>query len=149
VGARGAAAEFKEFVLRGNVVELAVAVAIGAAFGRVVSAFTENLLTPLLAIPGDAADLSDLDVEVGGSVFSYGVVVNAVISFVIMAAVLFFVVVRPLNRLAARRKVEPPAPSTTRDCPWCLSAIPRAATRCAFCTGEVPAPPAPPPEPEG
>ncbi len=84
MGARGAAAEFKEFVLRGNVVELAVAVAIGAAFGRVVSAFTENLLTPLLAIPGDAADLSDLDVEVGGSVFSYGVVVNAVISFVII-----------------------------------------------------------------
>lgn len=143
--ARRALEEFKGFVLRGNVVELAVAVAIGAAFGSVVTSFTENLLTPLLAIPGTAADFGDLTFTLGGSVFAYGLVVNAVISFVLTAAVIFFAVVRPLNRLADRRRRPAPEPAT-RDCPECLSTIPKAARRCPACTSVV-TPMTPDPEP--
>ena len=129
--------DFKAFILRGNVIDLAVGVAIGAAFTTVIASFTQNLLTPLLAIPGDAASFAELDFTIGGSRFAYGAVIDAVISFVIVAAVLFFFVVRPVNHLMARRKTEPDVEATTRDCPECLSSIPRAATRCAFCTAEV------------
>ena len=129
--------DFKAFILRGNVVDLAIAVAIGAAFTAVVTSFTENLLTPLLAIPGDAASFAELDFTISGSTFRYGAVIDAIISFLIIAAVLFFLVVKPVNALMARRRTEPEVESTTRECPECLSSIPRAARRCAFCTAEV------------
>jgi large conductance mechanosensitive channel len=129
--------DFKAFILRGNVIDLAIGVAIGAAFTAVIASFTENLLTPLLAIPGDAASFSELDFEVSGSRFRYGAFIDSLVSFVIIAAVLFFLVVRPVNSLMARRKTEPDVESTTRECPECLSAIPVAARRCAFCTAEI------------
>lgn len=129
--------DFKAFILRGNVIDLAVGVAIGAAFTAVIASFRQNLLTPLLAIPGDVARFSELDFEVSGSRFAYGAFIDSVISFVIIAAVLFFFVVRPVNTLMARRKTEPEVEATTRDCPECLSSIPMAARRCAFCTAEV------------
>ncbi len=128
--------DFKAFLLRGNVVELAVAVVIGAAFGRVVTSLVENILTPIIGIPGEA-DFSTLDFEINGSVFRYGDFINAVISFLSIAAAVFFFVVRPVNQLMARRKTEPDVESTTRDCPECLSSIPVAARRCAFCTAQV------------
>lgn len=128
--------DFKAFLLRGNVVELAVAVVIGAAFGRVVTSLVENILTPIIGIPGEA-DFSTLDFEINGSVFRYGDFINAVISFLSIAAAVFFFVVRPVNKLMARRKTEPDVESTTRDCPECLSSIPVAARRCAFCTAQV------------
>ncbi|MDQ3932611.1 MAG: large conductance mechanosensitive channel protein MscL [Actinomycetota bacterium] len=129
--------DFKAFILRGNVVDLAVAVAIGAAFGLVVSSFTTNLLTPLLAIPGDLVTFSDLGFTISEATFRYGAFIDDVISFMITATVLFFAVVRPVNQIVARRKTEPDALSPTRDCPYCLSSIPVAATRCAFCTSTV------------
>ncbi|MEA3055815.1 MAG: large conductance mechanosensitive channel [Actinomycetota bacterium] len=129
--------DFKAFILRGNVVDLAIGVAIGAAFATVVTAFTSGLITPLLAIPGDSASFSDLKVTVSGSDFLYGAVFDAIIRFAITAAVLFFVVVVPVNKLMERRKTEPDVESTTKSCPRCLSSIPVAASRCAFCTSDV------------
>jgi large conductance mechanosensitive channel len=125
--------DFKAFLLRGNVVDLAVAVVIGGAFGAVVTSLVENILTPVIAIPG-SADFSDLEFTVSGSTFGYGLFLNALIAFISVAAAVFFFVVKPVNALMARRKTEPDVESTTRDCPECLSSIPRAATRCAFCT---------------
>ena len=129
--------DFKAFILRGNVIDLAIGVAIGAAFTAVITSFTANLLTPLLAIPGDKASFSDLSFEIGGSEFRYGAVIDAIISFLLVAAVLFFLVVRPVNHLLARRKTETEVESTTRECPECLSSIPIGAQRCAFCTAKV------------
>lgn len=129
--------DFKAFILRGNVVDLAIGVAIGAAFATVVTAFTSGMVTPLLAIPGDSANLSDLHFTISGAEFAYGSVIDAIIRFVITAAVLFFLVVVPVNHLNAKRKTEPEVSSTTTACPHCLSSIPAAARRCAFCTSEV------------
>jgi large conductance mechanosensitive channel len=129
--------DFKAFILRGNVIDLAVAVAIGAAFTAVIASFTANIITPLLAIPGDAANFSELDFTISGSVFRYGVVINALISFVMVAAVLFFFVVRPINQFMAKRRTEPDVDTPTRECPECLSSIPEPARRCAFCTAVV------------
>ena len=129
--------DFKAFILRGNVVDLAVGVAIGAAYTAVIASFTANLLTPLLAIPGDAASFADLHATIGGAELRYGAFLDSVISFLIIAAVLFVLVVRPVNALMARRRTEPEVDSTTRACPECLSSIPVAATRCAFCTTAV------------
>jgi large conductance mechanosensitive channel len=129
--------DFKAFILRGNVIDLAVAVAIGAAFTAVVTSFTQNLLTPLLAIPGSKASFSELSFKISGSEFRYGAVIDAIISFVLIAAVLFFLVVRPINILMAKRRTEPEVESTTRECPECLSSIPVGAHRCAFCTAVV------------
>src|SRR5918999_6041615 len=98
--------DFKAFILRGNVIDLAVGVALGAAFTAVVTAFTESLLTPLLAIPGDSANFADMAFSVSGSRFGYGRVIDAIISFLLIAAVLFFFVVRPVNTLMARRRTE-------------------------------------------
>jgi large conductance mechanosensitive channel len=128
--------DFKAFVLRGNVVDLAIAVVIGAAFGTVVTALVRDLVTPILAIPGKT-DFSALSFTIRNSQFLYGDFLNAVISFVSIAAAVFFFVVRPVNTLMARRKTEPDVMSTTRDCPYCLSSIPIAASRCAFCTADV------------
>lgn len=123
--------EFRSFVLRGNVLDLAVAVVVGAAFGAVVTAFVRDLLTPLISIPGKA-DFSSLTFTVNGSTFRYGEFINAATAFVIIAATIFFFVVRPVTHWS-RRAPEPPK----RDCPECLSSIPVAARRCAFCTAEV------------
>ncbi|HEX2192078.1 MAG TPA: large conductance mechanosensitive channel protein MscL [Acidimicrobiales bacterium] len=128
--------DFKAFVLRGNVVDLAVGVVIGAAFGAVVTAFVDGVLTPLVSIPGET-NFGDLSFTIGGGVFRYGLVINAIISFLLIAAAVFFFVVRPVNTLMARRKTEPDVESTTKECAYCLSNIPSAARVCAFCTREV------------
>jgi large conductance mechanosensitive channel len=129
--------DFKAFILRGNVIDLAIGVAIGAAFTGVVGAFTSGIITPLLAIPGDTASFAANTIEIGGAQFLYGAVIDAIIQFVIVAAVLFFFVVVPVNKLMQRRKTEPEVESTTKDCPECLSSIPSGARRCAFCTAVV------------
>ena len=129
--------DFKAFILRGNVVDLAVGVVIGAAFGAVVTALVKDFLTPLIAIPGKTANFDDLKFTVRHSEFLYGNFINQVISFIMIAAAVFFFVVTPVNKLMERRKTEPDVESTTRDCPECLSSIPLAAKRCAFCTAEV------------
>jgi large conductance mechanosensitive channel len=129
--------DFKAFILRGNVVDLAIGVAIGAAFATVVSTFTDGIVSPLLAIPGDAASFAEHTVDIAGSTFAYGAVVDALIKFVTTAAVLFFFVVVPVNKLMARRRTEPEVESTTRGCPECLSSIPIGARRCMFCTSVV------------
>jgi large conductance mechanosensitive channel len=129
--------DFKEFVLRGNVVDLAVAVVLGAAFGTLVAALVEDLLTPVIAAIVGKPDFSNLTFTINGSVFKYGAFLNAVIAFLLIAAAVFFFVVKPVNDLMARRKTELPVDPTTRQCPECLSEIPMAARRCAFCTAEV------------
>ena len=129
--------EFRDFVLRGNVVELAVAVVIGAAFGALVAAFVSTFITPLIAAIGGKPDFSALAFTINGSRFTYGVFFNAVITFLIIAAVIFFFVVRPLNAMMARFKPEPAVDRIVRPCPECLSDIPEDARRCAFCTAEV------------
>ncbi len=129
--------EFRDFVLRGNVVELAVAVVIGAAFGAVVTSFVASFITPLIAAIGGKPDFSSLAFTINGSRFTYGSFFNALLSFLIIAAVVFFFVVRPLNTLMARMKSEPALDSVVRPCPECLSDIPEGARRCAFCTAEV------------
>ena len=129
--------DFKAFILRGNVIDLAIGVAIGAAFTAVVTSFTENLLTPLLAMVGGKTSFAQMSFTVNDAEFRYGRFLDAVISFLIVAAVLFFFVVKPVNALMARRKTEPEVEATTRDCPECLSSIPVRARRCAFCTAEV------------
>ena len=128
--------EFKAFLFRGNIVDLAVAVVIGLAFGAVISALVADIITPLIAAIFGSHDFSALTFTINNSTFLYGAFINAVISFVLIAAAVFFVVVKPMNAMAARRTKEEPA-ATTRDCPECLSEIPLAAKRCRFCTAEV------------
>jgi len=128
--------EFKAFIFRGNIVDLAVAVVIGIAFGAVITALVADIITPLIAAIFGSHDFSALTFTINNSTFLYGAFINAVISFVLIAAAVFFVVVKPMNAMAARRTTEEPA-ATTRDCPECLSEIPLAAKRCRFCTAEV------------
>jgi large conductance mechanosensitive channel len=129
--------EFKKFLLRGNVIDLAVAVVIGVAFGAVVTSLVQDLITPLLAIPGDT-DFSDLTFTINDSTFFYGRFINALISFILIAAAVFFLVVKPVNTLVERSRTDPvPADPTTRKCPECLSEIPIAAKRCAHCASPV------------
>ena len=128
--------EFREFVLRGNVVDLAVGVVIGAAFTGVVDVFVKGILTPLISLPG-TVNFSDFTVQVGGARFLVGSFLNALISFLIVAFSVFFFVVKPVNALMNRFKPQPPSAETTRQCPFCLSSIPNQATRCSFCTSEV------------
>jgi large conductance mechanosensitive channel len=134
--------EFRAFVLRGNMVDLAVAVVIGTAFTAVVNALVRDLITPLIAAVGGKPDFGDLAFTINGSRFAYGDFLNALVTFLLVATVVFFLVVKPVNALmAALTADEPEAESPTRPCPQCLSQIPRAATRCAFCTSQVePAP---------
>ena len=136
-GPSAALKDFQQFVLRGNVVDLAVGIVIGVAFGAVVTALVADLLTPLIASIFGSHDFSSLTFTIHGSRFLYGEFVNALLAFVAVAAAVFFVVVRPVNALAARRRSEPPVDETTRTCPECLSEIPLEARRCAFCTSEV------------
>jgi large conductance mechanosensitive channel len=130
--------EFRSFVLRGNVVDLAVAVVIGTAFAAVVNALVRDVITPLVAAVGGKHDFSNLAFTINGSRFAYGDLINAVISFLIIAATVFFVIVKPINVLAARRRTEPDEAADTRPCPRCLTQIPAEATRCAFCTTDLP-----------
>ena len=130
------AKEFREFILRGNVVDLAVAVIIGGVFGAIVKAFVTDIITPLIGIPGKI-DLSAYKFAVNGSVFLIGDFLNTVISFLIIAAVVFFLIVKPVNHLMSLRKTDTPTDPVTRECPFCLSSIPVKAVRCAFCTSEV------------
>lgn len=128
--------DFKTFVLRGNVVDLAVGIVIGAAFTSVVTAFVNDIISPLIGLFGFRnGDLANLT----AGAFKWGAFINSVISFLIVAAVVFFFVVKPVNYLMSRRKAGPPPDPTNRDCPFCLSEIPIKATRCAYCTSEVPA----------
>lgn len=128
---------FKQFLLRGNLIDLAIAVVIGAAFGAVVKALVEDLITPLIAAIGGKPDFSQLTFTVNKSQFKYGDFVNNIITFVIIAAVIYFLVFLPVNALIQRSRREPPADPTTKKCPECLSEIPIAAKRCAFCTSDV------------
>ena len=128
---------FKKFLLRGNVVDLAVAVVVGAAFGSVVQALVKDLITPLLGAFGGVPDFSALFFTVNGSRFLIGDFINSVLSFVVIAAVIYYFVVMPVGRLIDRFVPEPPKPAPTRECPLCLSKIPRAARRCAFCTADL------------
>ena len=130
---------FKAFLLRGNVVDLAVGVVIGVAFGAVVSAFVKDLVTPLIAAMGGKPDFAALFFTVNGSKFLYGDFVNAVVSFVVVAAVIYFFVVMPYTALVSRSRKEPPADPTTKKCTECQSEIPIGAKRCAFCTQPQPA----------
>ena len=125
---------FKAFLLRGNVVELAVAVVIGVAFGAVITAFVKDLVTPLVAALFGKPDFSNLTFTINHSKFLYGDFINAVVSFVIVAAVIYFFVVVPYTALVARARKEPPADPTTKKCTECLSEIPIDARRCAFCS---------------
>jgi large conductance mechanosensitive channel len=129
--------EFREFILRGNLVDLAVAVVIGTAFTAVINALVASLITPLIAAIGGKPDFAGLTFTINGSVFRYGAFINALITFLIVAAVLFFFVIKPVNALLARMKTEPPLDEETRDCPECLSQIPTGARRCAFCTATL------------
>ncbi len=128
---------FRQFLLRGNVVDMAVGVVIGAAFATVVSGFTKDLLTPFIAAIFKQPDFSQFSFTINNSKFLYGDFVNAIISFLIVAAVVYYFVVVPMNALVARSRKEPPADPTTRQCPECLSEIPIAAKRCAHCTSAI------------
>ena len=123
---------FKEFIMRGNVVDLAVAVVIGVAFGALVTSMVEDLLTPLIAAIIGKPDFSDLTFTIHDSTFFYGEFINALIAFLSIATAVYFFVVAPLNRLKG------PAEVTTRDCPECTSEIPLAAKRCPQCTAQIP-----------
>jgi large conductance mechanosensitive channel len=124
---------FKQFLLRGNVVDLAVGVVVGAAFGTVVSALVKDLLTPLIAAIAEKPDFSAFSFTLNGSKFLYGDFLNAIVSFLIVAAAIYYLVVLPINALVSRAHREPPADPTTKKCPECLSEIPIEARRCAHC----------------
>jgi large conductance mechanosensitive channel len=128
---------FRKFILRGNVVDLAIAVVIGAAFGAVVQALVKDLITPIIGAFGGVPDFSTLAFTVNNSRFLIGDFINALLSFIVIALVVYFFVVVPVNRLMARFLPEPPPPTPTRECPECLSKIPVKARRCAFCTAVV------------
>src|SRR5512142_2300703 len=129
---------FKQFLMRGNVVDLAVAVVMGAAFGAVVSALVKDLITPLVAAIFGKPDFSALTFEVNGSKFLYGDFLEAVVSCLLVGAAVYFVVVLPMNALTARlRRGEAPPDPTTKKCPECLSEVPIAARRCAHCTSAL------------
>lgn len=125
--------DFKSFLLRGNVVDLAVAVVIGAAFGALVTALVRDLLTPIIALIFGKPDFSNLSFTINSSHFLYGDFINFLIAFISIAAAVFFFVVQPVNALMRRRKTQPDVESETRPCGECLSDIPREARRCAFC----------------
>jgi large conductance mechanosensitive channel len=125
---------FRKFVLRGNVIDLAVAVVVGAAFLAVVNALVKDLITPLLGAFGGLPDFSSWYFTINGSKFLIGDFINAVLSFLILAVILYFLVIMPITRAVDR--FNPPTVAT-RECPWCLSKIPVKARRCSFCTSDV------------
>ncbi|MDD5050400.1 MAG: large conductance mechanosensitive channel protein MscL [Candidatus Pacebacteria bacterium] len=129
--------EFKQFLLRGNVVDLAVGVVVGAAFGTVVSALVKDILTPFISAIAKVPDFAGLAFTLNGSKFLYGDFLNALISFILVAAAIFFFIIKPMNLLIARSKKGPPADPTTKKCPECLSEIPLEAKRCSHCTQTI------------
>jgi large conductance mechanosensitive channel len=128
---------FKQFILRGNVVDLAVGVVIGASFGTVVTSLVQDLLTPLISAIFKAPDFSGLMFTINNSNFMYGNFLNALIAFIIVASAVYFFVVTPINTLIAKTKKEPPLDPTTKKCGECLSEVPIEAKRCAFCTSQI------------
>jgi large conductance mechanosensitive channel len=129
--------EFKTFLLRGNVVDLAVAVVIGAAFGAVIASFVADMLTPLVAAIFGKPDFSALTFSINDSAFRYGSFINSLVAFVTVAAAVFFFVVVPVNTLIARSRKEPPPDPTIKKCPRCINDIPLEATKCGFCTADL------------
>ena len=129
--------EFKQFLLRGNVVDLAVGVVVGAAFGTVVTALVSDLLTPFIAAIARVPDFSNLMFTIHNSKFMYGHFINSLISFVLVAAAIFFFVVKPMNMLISRSRKGQPADPTTKKCPECLSDVPIEAKRCSHCTQAI------------
>lgn len=129
--------EFKKFLLRGNVVDLAVGVVMGAAFGSVVTSLVKDLLTPLIAAVAGKPSFANWSFTLHGSQFLYGDFINNIFSFVLIGAAVYFAVVVPVNMLISRSRTAPPADPTTKKCPECLSEIPIAARRCAHCTSVV------------
>ena len=129
--------DFKAFLLRGNLVDVAVGLVIGLAFAAVVTAFVADLVTPLIAAIGGQPNFANLKFRINGSEFLYGAFINAVLSFLIIAAVVFFFVVKPVNHLMEKRRTEPDVEQPTKDCPRCLSSIPIGASKCAFCTADL------------
>jgi large conductance mechanosensitive channel len=129
--------EFNSFLLRGNVVDLAVGIVIGAAFGAVVTALVADLITPIIAAIIGKPDFSNLSFTINDSKFAYGDFINALLAFISIAAAVFFFVVKPVNALMARRHQHPEEDAETIPCPECLSEIPREARKCAFCASPV------------
>jgi large conductance mechanosensitive channel len=130
--------DFKKFVLRGNAVDLAIAVVVGAAFGAIVTALVKDMITPIIGAIGGKPDFSGLTFTINHSKFLYGDFINAVVSFLLIATAVFFFVIQPINKLqalAARRKT--PEDPVDRKCPECLNNIPKAASRCMYCTSKV------------
>ena len=128
--------EFRDFLLRGNVIDLAVAFVIGAAFAAVITSFVNNILTPLLGLLG-VPDFSSLAFQAGAADVRYGLFLNALISFALIALAIFLFVVKPMNALAARRAGAAEGEPTTKSCPYCASEIAIAATRCPMCTSQL------------
>ena len=129
--------EFRQFILRGNLVDLAVAVVIGAAFTAVVNALVSSMFTPLIAAIGGEPDFDDLAFTINGSRFAYGEFINALLTFLIVAAVVFFLVIKPVNALLERLKPDTAVDEETKVCPECVSKVPQKARRCAFCTSQL------------
>src|SRR5215218_7378541 len=129
--------EFKQFLMRGNVIDLAVAVVLGVAFGAVITSLVNDLIMPLIAMIFGKRDFSSLTFTINDAVFRYGAFITAVVNFVLVAAAIFFFVIKPINMLMERSRREPPADPTTMKCPFCISEVPVGATRCAFCTSEL------------
>jgi large conductance mechanosensitive channel len=129
--------EFKQFILRGNVIDLAVAVVIGAAFGAIVTSLVENIITPIIGAIGGQPDFSGLTFTINNSEIRYGAFLNALLSFLIIAAVIFFAVIKPMNAILTRMRTEPTPDPLTGKCPLCLSEVQVGATRCPFCTQEI------------
>jgi large conductance mechanosensitive channel len=128
--------DFKNFLLRGNLLDLAVAVVVGVAFTALVDALVKDLITPLIAAVAGKQSFADLTFTVHGSQFDYGAFLNALLSFVLIAVVVFFLVVRPVSKLMDRLGLTPKE-EPVRECPECLSKVPKAATRCAYCTSPL------------
>ena len=127
---------FKTFLLRGNLVELAVAFVVGVAFAALVTAFVADIITPIIAAFGGQPNFSGLSFTINSSRFLYGSFINALITFIIVAAVMYFLVIVPYNHMRDRFKPEP-EPTPTRECPYCTSSVAIAATRCPFCTSDL------------
>ena len=148
--AKGTLNDFQQFILRGNVIDLAVGIIIGAAFTGVVTALVGDIITPLIPTGGKNS-LASLVYPIGysGGKLQVGPFINTIITFLIVALVIFFFVVKPVNALMNLHKSKEPTAPTTRDCPFCLSSVPIQATRCAYCTSQLPSVVPPPPAPQG